>query len=297
MMARRLRMIATALAPALLLAAPLSADTAAGVAAWERGDYAQAIREWEGPAAAGDAEAQFNLAQAYRMGRGVEPDAQKAEDLYSAAAAQGNLRAADNYGILLYLRGEHAAAVPLLLEAATRKDPRAQYLLGTAYFNGDGAARDWPRAYALMTLAHEAGLSQANDSLQNMKTYMSAGDRAAGTRLAAEMRKGGAGSAAADVTPPPVPRAAPRSARAAAAAPSAATSNWKVQLGAFGVRGNADNMWRKVARRPELAGKTRLNQPAGKLTVLFATGFADLAEAQQACRSLKRAKVDCLVTR
>ncbi len=303
-MARRLGMIATALMPALFVAAPLSADTAAGVAAWERGEYAQAIREWEGPAAAGDADAQFNLAQAYRMGRGVEADAQKAEELYAAAAAQGNLRAADNYGILLYLRGEHAAAVPLLAGAVTRGDPRAQYLLGTAYFNGDGAGRDWPRAYALMTLAEEGGLSQAGDSLANMKTHMSAKDQASGTQIAADMRKGGGVSAAPKPSPAPVAKAASRPAPAPASAPAAkaaaparGTSQWKVQLGAFAVAGNADAMWRKLARRPELAGKTRRDQSAGKLTVLFATGFADQAQAQQACRSLKRAKVDCLVTR
>ena len=55
----------------LAVAAPALADVKAGVDAWARGDYAAAVKEWRGPATAGDADAQFNLAQAYRLGRGV----------------------------------------------------------------------------------------------------------------------------------------------------------------------------------------------------------------------------------
>ena len=54
-----------------LAAAPALADVKTGVDAWSRGDYAVAVREWEGPAAAGDPDAMFNLGQAYRLGRGV----------------------------------------------------------------------------------------------------------------------------------------------------------------------------------------------------------------------------------
>ena len=279
---------------ALCAAAPLCADTAAGVAAWEAGDYAQAVREWQAPAAAGDANAQYNLAQAYRMGRGVEADAGRAEQLYAAAAEQGNLQAADNYGILLFLRGEHKAAIPLLVGAATREDPRAQYLLGTAYFNGDGIARDWPRAYAYMSLAKKAGLSQARDSLANMETHLSGAELAEGNTLAARL-----GPPSADDAPPArVAGTTPPTARvpARSVAPSRA-SPWKVQLGAFAVDGNAGRMWRKVAARPELAGKSRRDTRSGNLTVLFAEGFANQTEAQRACRSLKQAKIDCLVTR
>lgn len=282
---------------ALCVAAPLCADTAAGVAAWEAGDYAQAVREWQAPAAAGDADAQFNLAQAYRMGRGVEADPGKAEQLYAAAAAQGNLQAADNYGILLYLRGEKKAAIPLLVGAATREDPRAQYLLGTAYFNGDGIARDWPRAYAYMSLASKAGLEQARGSLSNMETYLSADDRKKARELAA--RLGPPALATASVAPPA--KAAPTKASPTQSRTTAATaarmSPWKVQLGAFAVDGNAGRMWRKVSGRPELAGKRRGDRRAGKLTVLYAEGFANQAEAQRACRGLKQANIECLVTR
>ena len=72
---------------AALLAAdrPRWADVKAGVEAWSRGDYAAAVHEWQGPAAAGDPDAMFNLAQAYRLGRGVPQD---------SAQGRGALRAA-----------------------------------------------------------------------------------------------------------------------------------------------------------------------------------------------------------
>ena len=45
---------AGAASAALLAAAPALADVKRGVDAWSQGDYALAVREWEGPAAAGD---------------------------------------------------------------------------------------------------------------------------------------------------------------------------------------------------------------------------------------------------
>ena len=81
------------LAGALVLtgmaAAPAMAEVKAGVDAWTAGDFATAVREWAGPAAEGDPDAQFNMGQAYRLGRGVETDVAQAEALYARAAAQG----------------------------------------------------------------------------------------------------------------------------------------------------------------------------------------------------------------
>lgn len=82
------------------------ADVKDGVDAWSRGDYTAAVREWKEPAAKGDPDAQFNLAQAYKLGRGVKQDTAKAESLYEQAAAQGHLQAADNYGLMLFQRGD-----------------------------------------------------------------------------------------------------------------------------------------------------------------------------------------------
>ena len=56
---------------ALTGAGTAAADVPAGIAAWQAGDYARAVAEWRPLAEAGDADAQFNLGQAYRLGRGV----------------------------------------------------------------------------------------------------------------------------------------------------------------------------------------------------------------------------------
>ena len=89
---------------ALLFAVPAGADVKAGVDAWTAGDFAAAIQQWQPAAARGDADAQFNLGQAYRLGRGVPQDMVKAEELFGKAAAQGHPQASDNYGLLLFQR-------------------------------------------------------------------------------------------------------------------------------------------------------------------------------------------------
>ncbi len=148
------------------------ADTKAGVDDWSRGDYAGALREWQAGAAHGDADAEFNLGQAYMLGRGVPRDLVHAEALFAKAAAQGHLRANDNYGLLLFQRGEHARAMPYIKGAADRGDPRAQYLYGLALFNGDTMPKDWVRAYALVSLAQQSGLPQAKAALAQMDQFI-----------------------------------------------------------------------------------------------------------------------------
>jgi TPR repeat protein len=172
---------------ALLAGAPALADVKAGVDAWSRGDYAVAIREWKGPAEKGDADAQFNLGQAYKLGRGVSRDLAKAEELFGKAAAQGHLQASDNYGLLLFQRGEHARAMPFVAAASGRGDPRAQYILGLAHFNGDGVTKDWVRAYALVSLAQQAGLQQAIPALAQMDEHIPLDQRQQSIALAAQL--------------------------------------------------------------------------------------------------------------
>lgn len=174
---------------AVLAAAPAKADVKAGVDAWSRGDYAAAVREWEAPATAGDADAMFNLAQAYRLGRGVTVDGQRAEALYARAAAAGHLQAADTYGLMLFQDGRREAAMPYVQDAAKRGDPRSQYLLGIAHFNGDLLPRDQVRAYALMTLANASGLPQAAQALAQMDQHIPMAQRQQGVALAVNLRQ------------------------------------------------------------------------------------------------------------
>ncbi|MES2493424.1 MAG: hypothetical protein V4579_09120 [Pseudomonadota bacterium] len=152
--------------------APVLADVKAGADAWARGGYARAVKKWDGPAARGEADAEFNLGQAHKLGHGVPRDLARAEILFGKAAAKGHAAAADNYGCLPFDRGERASAMPYIQAASDRGDPCARYLQGLAHFNGDLASPDWVRASALVTRAHTAGVAQAAAALQQMDEFI-----------------------------------------------------------------------------------------------------------------------------
>jgi len=183
---RRTLMLGAAFA---LMAAPTSvfAGVQEGVDAWRNGDYARAISEWRPLADAGDPDAQFNLGQAYKLGRGLPQDIGRARDLFRLSADQGHLQAQANYGLILFQEGERETAMPYIIAAAERGEPRAQYVYGTALFNGDHAPRDWPRAYAMMTQAAGAGLPQALASIEQMDEFIPAAERQQGTAMAEQM--------------------------------------------------------------------------------------------------------------
>jgi len=327
-------LIAALLAGAALGPATLaSADVKAGVEAWERGDYARAVAEWKLDAARGDADAQFNLAQAYKLGRGVPADLQQAENLYRLAAERGHIQAADNYGIILFTGGKKAEAIPWLEKSAARGEPRAQYLLGTATFNGDEVTRDQLRGYALVSRASQAGLAPAAKGLAEMDRFLSPSERARGAAMAEEMAMSErnerlalmdlparptppapaavkpatlppsqAGTSytpsptpgdLADAPPPPVVRATPTPAPAPAREPAARSGKWRIQLGAFSSRGNAESLWARLAKRGDMAGLQPYYEAAGKLTRIKAGPFATRAEAERTCQALKASGQGC----
>ena len=82
------------------LAAPAWAGFAEGYAAFERGDYATALREWRPLAEQGDADAQYNLGIMYENGRGVPQDYAEAVKWYRKAAEQGHASAQRNLGYM-----------------------------------------------------------------------------------------------------------------------------------------------------------------------------------------------------
>ncbi|MDE2436844.1 MAG: SPOR domain-containing protein, partial [Sphingomonadales bacterium] len=115
-------------------------------------------------------------------------DLGKAEDMYGRAAALGHLQAADNFGLLMFQRGEQARAIPYITAAADRGEPRAQYLLGIAHFNGQLVAKDWVRAYALVSLAQQAGVGPAVTALKQMDGYIPLDQRQQAVALASELQ-------------------------------------------------------------------------------------------------------------
>ena len=103
------------------LTAPAWAGFEEGEAAYNRGDYATAIREFRPLAEQGDAYAQFNVGFMYSEGEGVPQDYAEAVKWFRKAAEQG-----------------HAGA---------------QVSLGRMYGEGLGVPQDYLRAYAWYDLA------------------------------------------------------------------------------------------------------------------------------------------------
>jgi uncharacterized protein len=204
------RYVTTALAIATIssfatVVVPAHADVRAGVTAWEAGDYARAVREWRPLAVAGDADAQFNLAQAYKLGRGVAVDLVQSSVWFRRAADQGHLQAQDNLGLVLYDMGQRAEALPYLQTSAERGEPRTQFVMGAELFNGERISRDLPRAYAYMKRASDAGLQRAAAALVQMDGAIPLEQRREGLALAAAMEasEGQARLAAMTATAPP----------------------------------------------------------------------------------------------
>ena len=177
-------LIAVGAAILVAVGSPASADTKAGFDKWSRGDFYGAVAEWRPLAIAGDPIAQYNLAKAYELGRGLPTDTKMAESWYGKAAQQGHIPSRDNYGLWLFQNGDRAAAMPYIEESSNRGEPRAQYVLGTALFNGDTMKKDWVRAYALMTRASASGISAASSSLAQMDKYIPLDQRQRGLALA-----------------------------------------------------------------------------------------------------------------
>ena len=318
--AKRLWLFATAAAlagagPSAASAQPAPGDARAGVDAWAAQNYDQAVQIWRPLADRGDADAQYNLAQAYFLGRGVPQNMTLAEQWYARAARQGHPEATANYGLLLFQNGRRQEAIPFITRAADAGDPRAQYVLGTALFNGDVVERDAPRAYALMSRAAAANLPPAITQLTEMERLLSPQDRARGVEMAREMRTAPPPTQLAArpaptpaPTPPrtqtpartqpprtaPVPTPPVRTATATprprppvqtAARPAApvatAGGRWRVQIGAFANEANARHAWSAVAGR--LPGLRPAFVRAGGVIRVQAGPLGDRAAAQRAC--------------
>jgi hypothetical protein len=135
---------------------PAIADFDAGMAAYKRGDYATAFREFKPLAEKGDAVAQYNLAQLYRRGEGVPQDYSDAFRWYRLAAAQGNAQ--------------------------------AQYDLGITYANGEGVPQDYVQAHLWFNLAAAQGIKNAPTARDAAAKLMTPAQIAEAQKLAREWK-------------------------------------------------------------------------------------------------------------
>jgi len=149
----------------LLLATPAGAGFDEGMTAYNRGDYATALREWGSLAKQGNASAQYGLGWMYAAGRGVPQDYGEAERWFRKAAEQGNAEAQFNLG-QIYRMGEgvpqdYAEGMRWYRKAAEQGDAAAQNNLGWMYANGQGAPIDYVRAHFWYNLAAAQGDANA----------------------------------------------------------------------------------------------------------------------------------------
>ena len=258
-----------------------------GIEAWQRGEHAEATAIWRNLAEKGDADAAFNLGQAFRLGRGVPADSAQAKRWFERAANQGHVDAQVSLGLLLFDSGDRGAAMSWLRKAAEKGEPRALLVVGTALFNGDGITQDPILGYAYVSRAAAQGLAPAKSTLAEMDQVMTLEDRRRGVARAIEMAKNPASKPAAkvaEIAPPakkPSVKAAP-----APKAPVAASGGWRVQLGAFSTRGAAEGLYRKVAGSATLSGRQAYYVPIGKMTRLQVGPYASRSAAAAACARL-----------
>jgi len=297
-----------ALAWLIALGAPLSAQSvAAGADAWAKGDYDTAVDNWRPLAEKGDPDAQFNLGQAYRWGRGVTANLSAAQTWYERAAGSGQMDAQVILGLMLFQNGDHAAGLRWLKAASEKGEPRAMLIYGTALYNGDSVPQDAVLGYAYVSRAAAQGLQAAKDTLAQLDKILPLEDRRKGVAIAMAKAKAtpAPSSKPADTKPtkgpsaktvavkttakpaPPGVAVAKPPKTAAPLSSGPATGSWRIQLGAFSQRSSAEALFRKLSGK--LAGRQAYYVPAGSVVRLQAGPFESKAAAAAACGAVGQA--------
>jgi tetratricopeptide (TPR) repeat protein len=134
-----------------------------GIAAYQRGDFATALRLFQPLAEQGDASAQSNLGVMYEQGRGVAQNYREAMRWFRLAAMQGDASAQSNLGVM-YFKGQGIAqdfreAMRWYRLGAGQGNVEAQFNLGVMYEQGRGVPQDLLRAHMWFNLA----ASQSSD--------------------------------------------------------------------------------------------------------------------------------------
>jgi len=121
-------------------------------AAYERGDYAQALKLYKPLALQGFANAQNNLGEMYGSGKGVKQDYKEALKWYRLASEQGH--------------------------------SEAQNHLGLMYYKGEGVSKDYALAHMWLSFSADAGYQEAAKGRDAVTGLMTAQQVAESERLA-----------------------------------------------------------------------------------------------------------------
>jgi TPR repeat protein len=182
---------------AIILMLSLAAPVAAGPledsrAAYERGDFATAVRLFRSLAEQGNAIAQYNLGLMYYKGEGVSQSYPEAVAWYHLAAWQGDASAQLRLGFMYY-NGQgtpqnYAEAVTWFRKAADQGSAEAQISLGAMYANGRGVSQDYVRAHVWLSLAAAQGNQNAVKSRDMVAQHMTQAQIVEAQKLAREWK-------------------------------------------------------------------------------------------------------------
>ena len=148
-----------------VLSATAAADFDDGEAAFARGNYVEAHREWLPLAVAGDSRAQWGVAHLYLLGLGVAQDVDLAAKWAKKSAEHGYV---EGMSLLasLYQRGvgvpqDIQKAMEWRKKAAQTGDALAQYNLALVYLRGRNVPKDIEKALELLRVAADQNFQAA----------------------------------------------------------------------------------------------------------------------------------------
>ncbi len=190
-------MIARFIAATLVVSAGVASagDFDAGVKAYQRGNYAAALREFRALAEQGIPEAQFNLGRMYHQGEGLAVNFRRAHFWFLQAAKpamdQGIPEAQLALGIMYYqgqgTAQDYAAAASWFGQAAGYGIAVAQWNLGIMYYEGKGVVQDFVRAYVWFSLAGSQGHEISNENRDRLQSLMTREQVAEAERISMEL--------------------------------------------------------------------------------------------------------------
>lgn len=157
--------ITAAVLVSCLCSASAMADTAAGIAAYNSGDYGTALKLLRPEAENGDAEAQVKYGLIFAKGLGVLKDGSAAFKWFQKSAAQGNAEAMYCVGVA-YDVGDAgtqdlAKAVDWYRKSAELGYAKAQYNLGQMLQTGDGVVVNFAESVKWLQKAADQGNADA----------------------------------------------------------------------------------------------------------------------------------------
>ena len=161
----------------LIIAPSAWGDYQDGRTAYNRGDYATALKELLPLAEQGHAGAQYFIGYMYYKGQGVDQDGEEAVKWLRKAAEQGDVKAQLRLGMMfrlgLTVPKNYAEAEKWLRKATEQGDAKARYNLGLMYYRGEGVDQDDIEGLKLIRKADEQGYASAQTFLSQMNERLS----------------------------------------------------------------------------------------------------------------------------